>query len=470
MTKKINLYLGPLISLSLFYGLKFSGVSAPICSTGAITFLCAYWWVTEAIPIPATSLIPIACFPLFGILSGKEVALAYGDPLIILLLGGFMLSIAMEKSGTHRRIALKLINVFGGKNPRRVVFGFMVTSAFISMWISNAATTLMLLPIAIAVLDSYENKNLAVDSALLLGIAYAASIGGMGTPVGTPPNVIFMAVYKAQGFGEIGFLTWMSWGVPVVLLLLPVTAYWLTFKLPNDVPGKFPDAGPWREEEIKILIVFAITAILWITRSEPFGGWKGLLDLKYANDASIAVLAVVAMFLIPNGRGSALLDWESANKIPWGVLLLFSGGLCIAAAFDSSGLSEMLSRYLGAITTWHPILIIFLTCLLVSFLSEVTSNTALTALLMPILAATAKNSHINPLLLMIPAVISASAAFMMAAGTAPNTIVFGTGRIKSKDMAMSGLILNLLGAIIVTIVVYVVLILILKIDVKLPIK
>ncbi len=470
MTKKINLYLGPLISLSLFYGLKFSGAPLPICSTSAITFLCAFWWVTEPIPIPATSLIPIACFPLFGILSGKDVALAYGDPLIILLLGGFMLSIAMEKSGTHRRIALKLINVFGGKNPRRVVFGFMVTSAFISMWISNAATTLMLLPIAIAVLDSYENKNLAVDSALLMGIAFAASIGGIGTPVGTPPNVIFMAVYKAQGFGEIGFLTWMSWGVPVVLLLLPVAAYWLTFKLPKDSPVKFPDAGPWREEEIKVLILFAITALLWITRSEPYGGWKGLLDLKHANDASIAIIAVVAMFLIPNGKGGALLDWESANKIPWGVLLLFSGGMCIASAFENSGLSKMLSYYLGAITTWHPILIIFLTCVFVSFLSEVTSNTALTALLMPILAATAKNSQINPLLLMIPAVIAASAAFMLAAGTAPNTIVFGTGRIKSKDMAMSGLILNLLGAIIVTIVVYVVLILILKIDVKLPIK
>jgi len=470
MTKKINLYLGPLISLSLFYGLKFSGAPLPICSTSAITFLCAFWWVTEPIPIPATSLIPIACFPLFGILSGKDVALAYGDPLIVLLLGGFMLSIAMEKSGTHRRIALKLINVFGGKNPRRVVFGFMLTSAFISMWISNAATTLMLLPIAIAVLDSYEKKNLAVDSALLMGIAFAASIGGIGTPVGTPPNVIFMAVYKAQGFGEIGFLTWMSWGVPVVLLLLPVAAYWLTFKLPKDSPVKFPDAGPWREEEIKVLIIFALTALLWITRSEPYGGWKGLLDLKYANDASIAIIAVVAMFLIPNGKGSALLDWESANKIPWGVLLLFSGGMCIAAAFENSGLSEMLSYYLKAITTWHPILIIFLTCVFVSFLSEVTSNTALTALLMPILAATAKNSQINPLLLMIPAVIAASAAFMLAAGTAPNTIVFGTGRIKSKDMAMSGLILNLLGAIIVTIVVYVVLIVILKIDVKLPTK
>ena len=193
-------------------------------------------------------------------------------------------------------------------------------------------------------------------------------------------------------------------------------------------------------------------------------------DLKHANDASIAIIAVVVMFLIPNGKGGALLDWESANKIPWGVLLLFSGGMCIASAFENSGLSKMLSYYLGAITTWHPILIIFLTCVFVSFLSEVTSNTALTALLMPILAATAKNSQINPLLLMIPAVIAASAAFMLAAGTAPNTIVFGTGRIKSKDMAMSGLILNLLGAIIVTIVVYVVLILILKIDVKLPIK
>ncbi len=470
MTQKLSLYFGPIISLLIFYGLKHTGVPTPICTTGAITFICALWWVTEPIPIPATSLIPIACFPLFGILSGKDIALAYGDPLIILLLGGFMLSIAMEKSGTHRRIALKLINVFGGKNPRRVVFGFMLTSAFISMWISNAATTLMLLPIAIAVLDSYEKKNLAVDSALLMGIAFAASIGGIGTPVGTPPNVIFMAVYKSQGFGEISFLKWMTWGVPVVLVLLPVAAYWLTYKLPKDTPVKFPEAGPWREEEIKVLVIFGLTAILWITRTEPFGGWKGLLDLKFANDASVAVIAVVAMFLIPDGKKGTLLDWESANKIPWGVLLLFSGGMCIAAAFESSGLSEMLSHYLGAITNWPPILIIFLTCIFVTFLSEVTSNTALTALLMPILAVTAKNAQINPLLLMVPAVIAASAAFMLAAGTAPNTIVFGTGRIKSKDMALSGLVLNLVGAVIVTIVVYVVLILILKIDVRPPIK
>lgn len=458
MIKKISLFLGPILAIILFYWLKLSPLPTPICTTAAITFLCAVWWVFEPIPIPATSLIPIACFPLFGVLSDKEVAQAYGDPLILLLLGGFILSIAMEKSGTHRRIALFLINLLGGKNPRRVVFGFMLASAIISMWISNAATTLMLLPIALATLDSYEEKNSNINAALLMGIAFAASIGGIGSPVGTAPNTILMGVYKAQTHNEISFLTWMYWGVPIAIILLPFAAYWLTRKLPKSAKINIPETGPWREEEIKVLIIFALTIILWITRTEPYGGWKGLLGLKYANDASIGLIAVISLFIIPNGNGGKILDWESANKVPWGVILLFAGGLCIALAFDNSGLSQLLSYKLKGITNFHPILLIFGICIFTTFMSEVTSNTAQTAMLMPILAGVAKETNINPLLLMIPACVAASAAFMLPAGTPPNAIVFGTGKIKSKEMALSGFAINIIGSIIITAVCYIVLI------------
>ena len=246
MIKKSTLFLGPILALILFYWLKNSPLPTPICTTAAITFLCALWWVFEPIPIPITSLIPIACLPLFGVLSDKDIAQAYGDPLILLLLGGFVLSIAMEKSGTHQRIALKLINILGGENPRRIVFGFMIASALISMWISNAATTLMLLPIALATLDSFEENNPKVNVALLMGIAFAASIGGIGTPVGTAPNGLLMSNYKTHFGKEISFLDWMHWGVPIVLILLPCAAFWLTRKLPTKAKIKIPVAGPWR--------------------------------------------------------------------------------------------------------------------------------------------------------------------------------------------------------------------------------
>jgi sodium-dependent dicarboxylate transporter 2/3/5 len=364
----------------------------------------------------------------------------------------------MEKSGTHRRIALKLINMLGGENPRRIVFGFMIASALISMWISNAATTLMLLPIALATLDSFEENNPKVNAALLMGIAFAASIGGIGTPVGTAPNGLLMSNYKTHFGKEVSFLDWMYWGVPIVFILLPCAAYWLTRKLPTKAKIKIPSAGPWREEEIKVLIVFAITALLWITRTDPCGGWKGLLGLQYAYDFSIALIAVVALFLIPDGKGGKILDWESANRIPWGVILLFAGGMCIAVAFEKSGHSQLLSNKLKGITSLHPIILIFSICIFTTFISEVTSNTALTAMLMPILAGAAKEAHINPLILMVPACAAASAAFMFPAGTPPNAIVFGTGQIKSKDMAITGFALNLIGAVIITVVCYIVLI------------
>lgn len=427
-----------------------AGLSSKAAWCGAVTALCALWWVTEPIAIPATSLIPFAAFPLTGVLGHSEVATSYGHSLILLLLGGFMLSTAMEKSGAHRRLALGMVRAVGGVGGRRLVLGFMVASATLSMWISNTATTLMLLPVALAVIEQQDDERLAVP--LLLGMAYAASVGGIGTPVGTPPNVIFLGVYQQQTGLEMSFLSWMSIGVPVVIVMVPLVWLWLTRNMKGTRDKlDLPAAGPWQKAEARVLVVFALTALAWVTRSEPFGGWSGLIGATGTGDATVALVAVVAMFLLPNGEGSALLDWETAKKIPWGLLLLFGGGIAIARAFGASGLSAALGRALSGLASWPLLWMLLVLCLCVTFLTEVTSNTATTSLLMPILAAAAGAAKIDPRLLMIPAAISASCAFMLPVATAPNAIVFGTERFSTRRMATEGFALNLIGAVVVTV-------------------
>jgi sodium-dependent dicarboxylate transporter 2/3/5 len=415
--------------------------------------LCIVWWVFEPVPIPVTSLLPLALLPLLGVLSPVEVAQAYGSPLILLLLGGFLLSKAMEHSGAHRRIALGMVKLFGATSGRRLVMGFMVAAATLSMWISNTATTLMLLPVALAVLDATDDKErLAVP--LMLGIAYAASVGGLGTPIGTPPNLIFMQIYEQTTGEAISFTRWMSWALPVVVLMVPAMAWILTRKLDGSLAVILPDVGAWRTEERRVMVVFAITALAWITRGEPFGGWQGWLELPYANDASVALLAVVAMFVIPNGKGEALLTWERAVTIPWGVLLLFSGGICLAKGFVSSGMSDMMGLWLADMTRMPLYALILLICLVVTFMTETTSNTASTTLLMPVLAAAALVAGMPPELLMVPAAMSASCAFMLPVATAPNSVVYGSGLVSTARMAREGFILNLLGATVISVVCY----------------
>ncbi len=448
----LTLLLGPLLAATIFFSLASLGWNTGACWTAAITTICAVWWIFEPIPIPATSLIPIGALPLLGILTPAEVGASYGSPLVLLLMGGFILSTAMEKSGAHRRIALSMVNLFGGQSSRRLVFGFMAASAVLSMWISNTATTLMLLPVALAVVERSEDKQLATP--LLLGIAYAASVGGIGTPIGTPPNLVFREIYEQTTGIEIGFLTWMTWGIPVVLLFVPVIGFWLTRHLNHRGQIDMPKVGEWQVEEKRVFIVFAFTAMAWVTRSQPFGGWKTWLDLPGANDASVALLAVVVMFLVPNGKGDRLLDWETAAKIPWGMLILFGGGIAIAKAFVVSGLSGALGELLAGVAVWPMILMIAVICLTITFLTEITSNTATTTLMMPILAAAALAAELDPLMLMVPAAMSASCAFMLPVATAPNTIVFSTGRFRTSLMAREGFALNLSGAVVITVVCY----------------
>ncbi len=463
--KTITLFAGPLAALLTYFLVINTSASAdnsPIAITAAVAILCVIWWVFEPVPIPVTSLLPLSIFQISGVLTKDEVGQSYGSPLILLLLGGFILSKSMERSGAHLRLALFMVNLFGNTSSKQLVLGFMVTAATLSMWISNTATTLMLLPVALAVADQAKDKQLAIP--LMLSVAFAASIGGIGTPIGTPPNLVFMQVYEQQFGKNIGFTEWMSWGIPVVVCMIPMTWLWLTRKLTYRGGFEMPDVGQWSTTEKRVMTIFALTATAWVTRKEPFGGWSSWLDLPAANDASVALIAVILMFVIPAGhdseqrRGERLLDWETAKTIPWGILLLFGGGITLAKAFGVSGLSATIAEQLSDLSTLPILLMIFAICLGVTFLTETTSNTASTVLLMPVLAATAMGSNIDPRLLMIPAAISASCAFMMPVATAPNSIVYASGFFTTRIMAREGIVLNICGAIIITTLCYLILV------------
>jgi sodium-dependent dicarboxylate transporter 2/3/5 len=452
--KRLSLFVGPAAALALTLSMMAMGWAQQGAMAAGLTLLCALWWIFEPIPIPATSMIPLGVFPLLGILDGKQVAQAYGDPLILLLMGGAMLSKAMEKSGAHRRLALLMVNFFGAQDQRRLVFGFMVASAVLSMWVSNTATTLMLLPVAYAVLESNNSTSKKLAVPLFLGIAYASSIGGLGTPIGSPPNVVFLKIYAEATGVNIGFGQWMLWALPVVLLMIPLAGLWMTRNLDRGEPLLLPEVGDWRTEEVRVLVLFALTALAWITLREPAGGWSGWLNVPSANYAAVALTSVVLMFVLPNGSGGKLLDWESASSIHWGVLLLFAGGIAIAKAFAVTGISEAIGQSLSGVTRLSIIGIIVIVALSVTFLTEITSNTATTTLLMPILAAASLGAGFEPAILMLPAALSASCAFMLPVATAPNAIVFGTGKMTVEQMVREGFTLNLIGVTVITAVVY----------------
>ena len=461
--KTMALIAGPLFAL-LFAGLLSlsTSISSEAIICAGISFWTALWWMLEPVPIPVASLLPLALFPLFGILSHEQIASAYGHKLILLLMGGFMMSTAMERSGAHLRVANILLRFVGTNSPRRIVLGFMIASAFLSMWISNTATSLMLLPIAIAVISNKKQEFLTVP--LLLGVAYGASIGGIATPVGTPPNAVFMAHYEEllldPAYADlvtqfhltpITFLGWMKIGLLGVVLFLPIAWLFLTRNLPKSTKQNIiiADLGVWTKAERRTLLVFGIVIAAWIFRANPAGGWSAWLNLPSAWDSTVALLGVILFFVVPNGKGEQLLDWPTALKIPWGLLILFGGGLAIGKAFGASGLSAAIGSALVGITTLPLVLMFAIIALVVTFATELTSNTATTSLLMPLLAGTALAATIDPQLLMIPAALSASFAFMLPVATPPNAVIFGSGRIQIHKMAREGIVLNLIGAIIV---------------------
>ncbi|WP_417738008.1 SLC13 family permease [Rosistilla oblonga] len=458
--KSIMLPGGVVVAALVGAGCSSAGLEAPACWCAATSTLCAMWWIFEVLPIAATALLPFVVFPLTGVLDHRTVATAYGHTMILLLMGGFLLSAAMERSGAHRRLAMIMVRAVGGRGERRIVLGFMLATAMLSMWISNTATTLMMLPIAMAVLERHACNGLRVP--LLLGIAYSASVGGMGTPVGTPPNAMFMGFYEEKLGRSLAFVDWMVIAVPIVAILLPIIWLWLTRNLKSDAIFEMPDVGAWRSAEVRVLIVFSLTALAWITRTTPFDGWSYWIGATTPNDAggitslvgdsTVALAATLALFIIPSGGEAKgpLLDWETAERIPWGILLLFGGGLALAKGFDASGLSTVIGDSLAGLASLPPILVIGGVCLLVTFLTEITSGTATTALLLPILASTAIAADVPAEMIMIPGTISASCAFMLPVATAPNTIVYGAGGLSTGVMARTGLVLNLIAVCVIT--------------------
>lgn len=461
-----GLVLGPLLFAVTLLFFEPEGLSPAGLAVLATTLWVATWWITEAIPIPVTSLLPVVLLPLTGALDGDAVVAAYGNDIIFLFLGGFSLAIAMEKWNLHQRIALAIVAAIG-TSPRRIVLGFMVATGFLSMWVSNTAATMMMIPVGLAVVyqaaRSLRGGEFADDlprfeKSIVFGIGYAATIGGLGTLIGTPPLAVLSAT-TGELFGEsISFGGWMVFGVPIAVVLLALAWFYLTgIKLRvrfKQLPGgreiireERRSLGRMSTEEKLVLCVFLGTAFLWVTRSFL---WEGLLP--GISDGVIAIVATVVLFTLPTRAGEKrILQWEDSKKIPWGILLLFGGGLAIAAGFVDTGLSAWIGEQLRVLDGVDVILTIVLATALVLFLTEITSNAATATMILPVMAALAVSLDIHPYALMVPCAMAANCAFMLPVGTPPNAIMFGTGRVKIMEMVRTGFWLNAIAlALIIT--------------------
>ncbi len=441
------------------------GMSDPAWKTAGIALLLASWWATEVLPIPITSLLPMLLFPALGIMTMGESTAPFARPTIFLLLGGFIIATALARWNLHRRLALNIL-VRVGDNPAAIVGGFMAATAIMSMWISNTASTIMMIPIALSLAgEIVKDRNIRHQGfilCLILGIAYSASIGGLGTPIGTPPN-LFVVSFMKETYGiEISFFTWMLFGIPTVIVMVPIAWYVLTkwaypFNL-SDAPvaqailqQKLADMGPMRIPEKRVAMVFLTVALFWIFRVPV---QQNLHVMMWLNDAMIAVGGACILFMIPSGcateKGTALLDWDSASQIPWGVLLLFGGGLSLASAVKTSGLAIWLGTALSTLATMPLIMMILCLVAMVIFLTELTSNTATVATLLPVLGALAVTTGIDPMMLFAPVALAGSCAFMLPVATAPNAVIYSTGEVTIPQMANAGFRLNLVAIIAVT--------------------
>lgn len=475
----IALILGPVISLSVILFADLDPENRNVTYTFAIALLMAFWWITEAIPLAATALIPVALFPLFGVVDGKTVSAMYFNHLIFLFIGGFIMAFAMERWNLHRRIALKILISFG-ISPGRILLGFMLATSLLSMWMSNTATTMMMIPIALSIILKLEEnmgrkKIRKYATGLLLGIAYSASIGGISTLVGTPPNLSFARIVNIifPEMPEISFADWFIFAMPVTILLF--MAAWLLLFLMyrpknswenlkmNEFRDEYKSLGKAKPEEKTVLVLFITLALLWIFRSGfdiqtiHIPGWGQLFDNpSYINDGTVAIFIALLLFVIPSKSepGERLMNWETANKLPWGIVLLFGGGFALAQGFVDSGLSVWFGEQLAGLAVLEPIVLTLANVTLMSVLTELTSNVATTEMILPILAGLSMTIEINPLLLMVPATLAASLAFMLPVATPPNAIVFGTSRIKVMEMVKTGILLNITGIIIATLVMY----------------
>ena len=463
MSRRFNIILGPSLFF-IFYFLihPFAGMNSESHAIFCSVLWIATWWITEAIPIPVTSLLPLVLFPLTGGLDLKLTASSYGDKIIYFYMAGFFLAIAIEKWNLHKRIALNIINVVG-YNKKSMVLGFMIATAFLSMWLSNTATSIMMLPIGIAIVSQVSLKNNILNSnfgkVLMLGIAYSASIGGFATIYGTPPNLILLSNIEEYFNLSIDFSSWFIMAFPLSCILLFICWYYLvnfSFDLSSlsnvskeTISSKIKELGKIKYEEKVILLIF-IVFILGLLSKQFISEFVPQID-----DTIIAISIAIFLFLIKSSDGkNNLIEWSDGVKLPWGIILLFGGGLSIATAMKSSGLALWIGELAYNIDSLDLILIVLIIVMIVNFLTEITSNLATVSMLLPILASISISLGIHPYIIMVSATIAASCAFMLPVATPPNAVVFGSGYLKMTDMVKTGLVMNVISIVIVSLYVY----------------
>ncbi|MEO1552581.1 MAG: SLC13 family permease [Pseudomonadota bacterium] len=464
LAKRIGLWLGPGAAIIMLLVGAPEELNFSAWATGALLIWMAVWWATEPIPIPVTSLLPLVVVPLIGAGSAREAAAGYSSPIVMLLLGGFIIALGIERWGLHKRIALNIVaNV--GSRPASLIFGFMIATALLSMWISNTATTLMMVPIALSAAAALKDESGKFVTALLLGVCYAASIGGVATPIGTPTNLIAIQWLEENTGTTIGYAQWMSFGLPTLALLIPVAWWVVSRNLPQLSDGRAAMAeirqqrdalGRLSASEARAALVFGVVACLWVLRvpaqlAAEGAGWEAPW-LMAIGDMGIAVAGAVAMFLVPAGGSQkrAILRWDEAVKLPWGVLILFGGGISLGQAVTRTGLSTWLGDQLTSLSVLPPIFFIAVVVALVIFLTELTSNVATMTTLAPILGALAGAIGAAPESLLAPAAIAASCAFMLPVATAPNAIIYSTDKVPIAEMMQRGVRINLIGIAIIT--------------------
>jgi solute carrier family 13 (sodium-dependent dicarboxylate transporter), member 2/3/5 len=454
---RLGFWLGILFGVAVYLAPSFGGLSDPAQATLAITTLMVIWWVTEAIHISATALLPIILIPILGVGSIAQATAPYGNPVVFLFLGGFLLATALERSNLHKRIALGIVALLGA-SPNRLILGFLLSSALLSMWISNTATAMMMLPIALSVGtigSDYGNTDKGVG-ALLLSVAIGSNLGGIGTLIGTPPNAIMVGYLSQNHDIQMGFGEWMLIGVPLVIVSLPIFYFILKKTMAFDAPvdeaviarevqAQRSLLGVWSKAEIRVTIIFTITASLWIFQAflKPY--------IPGISDAGISILAGLSLFVVSDGKDSRLLDWQDAERLPWGVLILFGGGLSLAEAIQTTNLAQWIGDSMSALAVLPVPLIILIVALSIIFFSEVASNSATAAAIIPVMGALAVTLGYDPRIFVIPATLAATTAFMLPVGTPPNAIVFASGKIKQVEMIRVGFWLNLASAILITI-------------------
>lgn len=468
--RPVSVLAGTILGMGILVSPVPEGVPPDAWKVLGVTLWMAFWWLTEALPIAVTALMPLIVLPVLGLFDFKALAASYAHPLIFLFMGGFIIAKAIEAWNLHLRIALLIVRSFGTR-PDYLIAGFMLATAILSMWVSNTAPTVMMLPIAISiigVLNEREEPKIAANTAtaLLLAIAYSANIGGVGTLVGSPPNAL-LAAFAQERFGiEIGFARWMTIGFPVVFVMLPLCWLLLTrVTCPvarRPTPGadeiirkELAALGPMSIEEKRVLAVFVLTACCWIFRPLITGAFP-LMDLS---DSGIALIGALSLFIIPTGKGdgSSLMTWPRAASLPWGVLLLVGGGLSLAGAISSSGLAGIIGHSLTWLEDYPAIVLVAAVTALIVFLTEITSNTATTAIFLPIVATVAIGAGIAPLELIAPVALAASCAFMMPVATPPNAIVFASEQLTVAQMARTGFLINLVAIAVIIFVTWAVL-------------